>query len=133
MSGSQIYDRGGDEKSRYAAWTTLQQLGVLALDDVESPNAAGHVDAGHFRNIRSNLQIRHAHGEVGRRQRDLNESPHFFEFFFLDPVERFEVADFAGNCAIKCRGIKVSDGANAALPRQEVLPDFLGADPQTAD
>ena len=82
-------------------------LECFAFDDVESADAAGYVDAGHFRDVRSNLQIRHAHGEVGRRQGDLNESPHFLEFFFGDPVQRIKVANFAGNRAIKRRWYRI--------------------------
>jgi hypothetical protein len=48
-------------------------------------------------------------------------------------VQRFEVADFPGNRAIESGGIEMGDGPNAALPRQEVLPDFLGADSQPTD
>jgi len=59
--------------------------------------------------------------------------PIFLISFFFGPVEGIEVANLAGNRAIEPRGVKVGDGTHATLPRQEVLPDFIGADAQPAD
>jgi len=59
--------------------------------------------------------------------------PIFFSSFFFDPHERIEVFYFAGDLAVKTRGIELGDTANAALAGDEVLPRFLRADAQRAD
>ena len=56
----------------------------------------------------------------------------FLELFFLGPVERIKVADFPGDGAIEGGGIEMGDRADAALARQQILPDLIGADPQIA-
>jgi hypothetical protein len=63
----------------------------------------------------------------------LDESGDFLQFFFLGPVERFKVADFPGNRAIKTGGIEIGNRTDAALSRQKILPDLIGADSQIAD
>ena len=40
---------------------------------------------------------------------------------------------FAGDAAIEAGGVKLRDRADAALPGQQILPDFFGADAQRAD
>ena len=41
--------------------------------------------------------------------------------------------DFSGDGAIEGGGVKMSNRANAALSREKVFPDLVGADSQTAD
>ncbi len=48
-------------------------------------------------------------------------------------MERIEIADFPGNRAIETGGIEMSNRADTALSRQEILPNLIGADSQTAD
>ena len=72
-------------------------------------------------------------GEIGAGQGDLDEAPHFFQFFFLDPLERIEVFHLAGDAAIESGGIKERDGANPAFTGDEIFPSFLRADTQRAD
>ena len=111
----------------------MQQLRVLAFDHVESADSAGHIHAGRFGDFRRDFQLRHAHGEIRRCQGKLDKPRDFLEFFFLGPVERIEIADFPGDGAVETGGIKMGDRANAALSRQEIFPNLIGADSQTAD
>src|SRR5271165_3504226 len=104
---------------------------MFALDDIESADSAGHVHARRFGNIRRDAQAGHAHGEIGGRQRKLDEAADFLQLFFLAPVKRIEIVNFSGNGAIEGGGVKMSNRADSALSREKVLPDFVGADSQT--
>src|SRR6202047_1600210 len=106
---------------------------MLALDDVESADTGADVNAGGIRNVRSDFQRGHLHREIGGGQRELNEPARFLQFFFLDPVQRIEIADFSGDAAIKSGGVKMSDGADAALACQQIAPDLIGPNATTAD
>src|SRR5438445_569081 len=72
-------------------------------------------------------------GSSLRVESELDEPPHFFQFFFLNPAEGIEVLHFAGDLAVKRSRIKMSDRPNAANPRDEVLPTFVCADAKCAD
>ena len=133
MPRSQVDNCRGNEKRGDASGAALQQFRVFALDHVESADAAGHIDAGHLRDFRGDFQLGHAHGEVRGRQRQLDEPGDFLDLFFLGPVEGIEIADFPGDGAIEGGGVEVGDRADAALSRQEIFPDLIGADSQTAD
>ena len=69
---------------------------------------------------------RHLHGFIRRGDREVDEAAHFLDFFFLDEIERIEVADFAGDLAGEGGGIEGGDAADAALARRQSLPDFGG-------
>ena len=105
---------------------------MLAFNHVESADSAGHIHAGQLRNFHCDFQFRHAHGEIRGSQSKLDEPGDFLELFFLGPVERIKVADFPGDGAIEGGGIEMGDRADAALARQQILPDLIGADPQIA-
>src|SRR5580700_306767 len=45
VTGSEIDDRGRNEKGRNSAGASVDQFPVLALDDIETANAGGNVDA----------------------------------------------------------------------------------------
>ena len=71
-------------------------------------------------------ELRHLHGFIRRGNGEVDEAPHFFDFFFLDEVEGVEVADFGGDLAGEGGGVKGGDAADAALARHQGLPDFGG-------
>src|SRR5580692_5358256 len=48
-------------------------------------------------------------------------------------MQRVKIADFTGDAAIEGRGVKMSDGANAALAGQQIAPDFFGANAAAAN
>ena len=106
---------------------------MLALDDVETADAGGNVDADFIEVRILGLPVRGFYGEVRAGQSHLNEAAHFFQFFFLDPPEGIEVFDFAGDLAVEAGGVELRDRADAALPGDEVFPGFLRADAQRAD
>src|ERR1700733_2367268 len=133
VSGGEIDDGGGNKERRDLAGTARQKFGMLALNDVESTDAGADVDAGRIRNFRSDLQAGHLHGEIGGGESELNKAPGFLQLFFLQPMQRVKIADFAGDAAIKGRGVKMGDGANAALAGQQIAPDFFGANAAAAN
>src|SRR5271163_4130483 len=106
---------------------------MFALDDVESADAGADVHAGGIGDFRSDLQAGHFHGEIGGGQSELDEAPGLLQLFFLEPVERIEIADFTGDAAVEGRGVKMSDGANAAFAGEQVAPDFFGANAAAAN
>ena len=133
VAGSEIDDGGRNEKGRDSAGAALDQFPVLALDDVETADAGGDVDADFVEVRILGLPVGGFYGEVRSSESHLNEAAHFFQFFFFDPPEGIEVFYFAGDFAVKAGGIELRDMANAALAGDEVLPRFLRADAQRAD
>jgi hypothetical protein len=99
---------------------------------LESANARTDVNAGGIRKLRSNFQLGLLHREIRSGERQLDESPGFLQFFFLEPVQRLEIFHFAGDAAIECRRIKMRNRADAALAREQVAPDFFGSNAATA-
>src|SRR5205823_10075360 len=122
-----------DEKGRNLARAAVQQLAMLALDDVESTDAGRNVNADFVEVGILGLPVRGLHGKIRPRQRDLDEARHFLEFFFFDPLEGVEVFHFAGDLAVETSGVEMCDGRNAAASGDEVPPAFLRADTQRAD
>ena len=47
-------------------------------------------------------------------------------------MERIEVLHFAGDLAIECSRIKRGNAADAALRREQILPDLFGPDAASA-
>ncbi len=133
MAGSKIDDRGRDKEGGDAARPALHQLDVLALDDIKPAHAGRNVDA-HFIQVRVfRFPAGHGYSKVCAGQGHLDEAAHFFQFFFLNPLEGIEVLDLSGDLAIEVRGIEMRNRPDAALPGDEVLPAFLRADAQRAD
>src|SRR5271163_2927843 len=133
VAGSEIHDGRRNEKGRNFPRPTLDQLPVFAFDDVESADAGRNVDAGFIQVGVFRFPTRGFHREIRRCESHLNEAAHFCQFLFLNPPERIEILDFAGDRAVKAGGIKLRDRANAALSGEEVLPRFLRADAQGTD
>src|SRR5882724_5900591 len=133
MSRRQIHDCRRNKKWRNLIWPAEKKFPVLAFDDVEPTNSRRNVNA-HFFEIRLfGFPIGVLHCGIRCGERELDEPPHFFQFFFLNPAERIEVLHFAGDLAVKRSRIKMSDRPNAANPFDEVLPTFVCADAKCAD
>src|SRR5579871_5081055 len=105
---------------------------MLPLNDIESADAGSDVHARGVGDVGSNVEARHLHSKIAGRQSDLDEAGHFLEFFFLDPLQWIEILDFAGDLAIEGADIKVGDASDAALAREEICPDLVGANPACA-
>jgi len=92
----QVHDHRGDEEGADPPRPALQVLAVLPLDGAEASDAAPHDDAESF-------AVGHGHGEsgildgqVGRRQRQVDEAVHLLDLLLLDPVEGVEALHLAG-------------------------------------
>src|SRR5271156_3512910 len=106
---------------------------MFALDDVKSADAGTDVNAGGVCNVGRDFERGHLHGEIRSGQRELNEPAGLLQLFFLEPVQRIEIADFSGDAAIKSGGVKMSDGADTAFASQQIAPDLFGPNAATAD
>src|SRR5437763_16723524 len=84
IAGCEIYNRGRDEKGRYAARALFEQDLVLALDHFKPADSASDIDAGAIRLLRVYLETGLAHGELSRRYGELDESTHLLYFFLFD-------------------------------------------------
>src|SRR5258708_30494552 len=99
---------------------------MFALDDVESADAGADVHSDALGIFRSDFQGGHLEGFIGGGEGQVNEAPHFLDFFFLDEVQRIEVLDLGGDLAGEFTGIELGDPANAALTSQQALPHLSG-------
>src|SRR5438445_7213160 len=133
VARGQVDDCGGNEERRDLAGAALQQLGVLALDNVESSDARGHVYASGIRDLRGDFEAGHLHRKVSRRQGDLDEPADLLQLFFLNPVQRIEVLHLAGDAAVESVGIKLGNRADAGLAGLKSVPGFFSADPAGAN
>src|SRR6476660_7831725 len=106
---------------------------MLAFDDVESADAGGNVNADFIQIGLIRRPLRGFDREVRAREGDLDESPHFFEFFFLDPPEGIEILHFTGDGAVETGGVKKRNRPYAALTGKEIFTAFVRADSQRAD
>src|SRR5581483_1344893 len=95
----QVHDGRGYEEGRDLARAALQQCAVLTLDDVEPADAAADVDPDAVVDFRRDLQPGHADGFITGCHGQVDEPSHFLHFFFVNEIERVEVADFRGNLA----------------------------------
>src|SRR5580704_10482200 len=106
---------------------------MLAFDHIESTDTGADVNTGGVGDLRRDFEAGHLYGEIGSGHGQLNEAASFLEFFFFNPIQRIEIADFSGDAAIKSGGVKMSDGADAALSGQQIAPDLFGPNATTAD
>ncbi len=130
---SQIDDRRRNEKRRNLVRAAVQQLAMFALNDVESADAGRNVDANLIQIRILRFPVGGLHRKIRAGQRDLNETRHLLEFFFLDPLKGVEVLHFAGNLAVEAGGVEMRDRRDATASGDEVPPAFLRADTQRAD
>src|SRR4029077_999845 len=110
------------EKRRDLSRTTIEQVRVLALDDVEAADSRADVHTNAFRDLGSDVQTRHLHRFVRGAHTEMNEAAHLAGFFFLDEIQRIEVLDFGGDSAGKPGGIKTGNRCDAAFAREEIGP-----------
>ena len=106
---------------------------MFALDHVESADAGADMNSDHLGIFRRDFQLRHLHRFFGRGDGEVNEAAHLLHFFFLDELEGIEVADFGGDLAGKGGGVESGDAIDAALAREQRLPDCVGGIAHRAD
>jgi hypothetical protein len=103
-AGREVDDRGEDEERRDAVRTALEQYPMFPLDHLESADAAadddpdtGRVGGGH---LQPALLHRHGRGGDG----ELDEAGALLDVFLVEPLERVEGRDLAGEPGgIPCR------------------------------
>ena len=122
VPGGKVDDGSGDEEWRDLARAAFEKRLVLALDYVETANAGADVDAHLLGILGSNFEFRHLHRFIGRGEREVDEAAHLLDFFFLDEIERVEIAYFGSDLAGECGGVKCGNAVHAALARRQSLP-----------
>src|SRR5258708_13213389 len=65
------------------------------------------------------------HRGIRSGQGQLDEAAHFFQFFFLNPLERIEVFYFAGNSAVDRGSIELGAWPNAPDTAYEVFSTLV--------
>ena len=134
LAGGEIDDGRGNEERRDLARAAVEQVVVLALDDVESADAGADVDAGalgHF--FVFDFVVGHAQGFIAGGDGQMNKARHLARFLLLDDLQRIEVLDLGGNPAGKGGGVEAGDLLHAALARQQCLPHRVGIIADGAD
>ena len=86
MTSSEINNGGRNEEGGYFAGTAIQQVCMFALYDIEPANARSDMNADSGGILRCNLQTGHLYRLIRCRQRQVNETAHFLDFFFFDEV-----------------------------------------------
>ena len=76
LARRQVHNTPRDEKGRDPAGPAVQQVAVLALDHVESADAAADVDAHSFGKVGSDLQLGRLESEFRARDREEDETAH---------------------------------------------------------
>ena len=134
LAGSEIDDGRRNEERRDLARAAVEQVGVLALDDIESTDAGADVDAGALGHLFVlDLVVGHAQGFVAGGDGQMNKARHLARFFLLDELQRVEVLDFGGDLAGKGGGVEAGNALHAALAGEQCLPNFVGVVADGAD
>ncbi len=96
VAGSEVDDGAGDEEGRDLARATGEQVGVLALDDIESTDAGADVDADAVAIFFGDLEAGVGH-RLGRRgQGEVDEAAHLAGLFLFHEEQRVKVLDLCG-------------------------------------
>src|SRR5581483_4367095 len=133
VTGRKIDDGGGNEKGRNLAGAPVEQVRVLALDDIESADTRSDVHPDVLRIFGGDFQTGRFHSLITGGQRQVYEASHLLQFFFLDKIEGVEILDLGGNLAGKLGGIELGDAGSTALPSQQIAPGLLGGVAHGAD
>ncbi len=133
VAARQIHNAGRNEKGRDAAGTALEQNLVLALDHLESADAAADINADVLRFLRLHLQAGALDRKLARRHRELNETPHLLYVFFIDVFEGVEILHFTRNAAGIAGSVELRDGLNAVLAVANRGPTFFRSSADRAD
>ena len=100
LSGGEVDDSRGNEERRDLARAAVEQVIVLAFDDIESADAGTDVDPGTLGHLFVfDFVIGHAQRFITGGNGEMDEAPHLARFFFLDDLQGIEVLDLGGNSA----------------------------------
>jgi hypothetical protein len=96
----------------------VNQIEMLALDNVESADAATDVDANALFVFGRDLQSGGGQRVFTRRNGEMNKPAHLLDFFFLDKLRGVEVFNLTGDLAGQNRSIELLDARNARFSFQ---------------
>src|SRR5208282_287003 len=109
VPGGEVYDGCGDKKRRDFSRAALQQVVVLALDDVESADPGSNVHAHARAVLDLHVEPGIAHRFVRGGHRQVDKAAHLARFLLLDEIKRIEALNLGGNLGIEQGGIEVGD------------------------
>jgi len=131
VAGGEVDDGAGDEEGRDLARATVEQVDVLALDDVESADAGADVDTDTVTILVSDLEagVLHRLGRGG--ESEVDEAAHFAGLFFVHEKEGVKIFDLGGKADGVASEIEGFDLGHSATAGQQALPDLRSgfADP----
>ena len=122
LSGRQVDDGRGNEERRDAAGTAVDELEVLALDRAEPADARRDEDADAVGVLRRDLEPGVADGELGRRDRELDEDVHLLDVLPVDVLQRVEPLDLTRDARREVLRVEVRDRADPAPAGQQSPP-----------
>ena len=95
------------------------------------PNAHEHANVVGV--ILGDLQSRLPHRLFGRAHRVLDKKVHLADVFFLNPVERVEITNFAGDFRREIGGIEAGDRPDPGSRGHQRFPVFFDPGPERRD
>src|SRR5262245_31000773 len=103
---------------------------MLSFDDREPTDSGSDKYAGTFSEIRPNGESGLLHGEIGCRNRVVDEGVHFLDVLLLEPVQRLKILNLGSNPGGKLRRVEPGNRCYAAASFAKSLPGFFGTCPQ---
>src|SRR5689334_19268819 len=98
---------------------------MFPLDDGESADTGSDEYAGPFSKLRPYGKAGLFHGEVGCRNRVVDEGVHLLDVLLLKPVQRLKILDLGSDPGRKLRRVEPGNCRNAAAPFAKSLPGFF--------
>ncbi len=103
----------GIKKGEILRGPPCEQVGVLALDDLESADAGADEDTDALGVLRGDLEPRLGHRFLDGGEGKVDEAPHLAGLFFVDKVQGVKVLDLGGEGDWKAGGIEAMNGPHA--------------------
>ena len=133
MAGREVDDGRRNEERRDPRGPSLQQRGVLALDDLEPANAAADDHAGACGAGSVERQGRRLDRHAGRSDGKVDEPRGVPDLLALEIVLRGEALHLGGDAAAVSRGVEQGDPFDARRPGAKRGPGRVDADAHRAD
>ena len=125
----EVDDGTGDEEGRDLARATVEQVDVLALNDIEAADAGANVDANPVMVFFGDLEAGALHRFGRRGERKVDEAAHLAGLFFVHKEQWVEVFDLGGKAnGVTCE-IEGFDLGHTAAASEEAFPDLRGVLP----
>ena len=114
LPGRHVHDGRGNEEGRNLARAALQQVGVLALDNLESADPGADKHAHPLGNLRCDLEARLRHCLLRCRKGKVDEAPHLARFFLVHEIQRVKILDLGGKSDGKSSGVEALNRSHTA-------------------